>query len=165
MGDQMDMRRLRKLIDGVLLTLYTRYTTKEQPALCERLGLPAPSEGNTKHERLVASLNACPDDRLPDVAEAVLEQEELDQAERIALQDVLWLGRHHVQIPGRTRRELARDFDLSDHLGYPDRFMALLSRLWHLDNDPLSGWTTTTNSLRTQIERRVIRFPDDRALL
>lgn len=157
----MDMALLRRLIDGVLLTLYTRYTAKELPALCERLGLPAPSEGSTKHERLVASLKACPDDRLQDVADAVLEQEKLDQAERMALQDVLWLGRHNVQIPSRTRRELARDFDLSAHLGYPDRFMALLGRLWHLDNDPLGGWTATTNSLRTQIERHVIRFPDD----
>ncbi|WP_081239671.1 hypothetical protein [Streptomyces viridosporus] len=161
MGEQMDMALLRRLIDGVLLTLYTRYTAKELPALCERLGLPVPSGGSTKHERLVASLNACPGDRLPDVAEAVLEQEELGQAERMALQDALWLGRHHVQVPSRTRRELARDFDLSDHLGYPDRFMGLLGRLWHLDNDPLGGWTTTTNSLRNQIERHVIRFPDD----
>ncbi|MZE76723.1 hypothetical protein [Streptomyces xinghaiensis] len=161
MGEQMDMALLRRLIDDVLLTLYTRYTAKELPALCERLGLPVPSEGNTKHERLVASLNACPDNRLPDVADAVLEQEKLDQAERMALQDALWLGRHHVQIPSRTRRELAREFDLADHLGYPDRFMALLSRVWHLDNDPLGGWTTTTDRLRSQIERHVIRFPDD----
>ncbi|WP_217197996.1 hypothetical protein [Streptomyces buecherae] len=161
MGEQKDVALLRRLMDGVLLTLYTRYTAKELPALCDRLGLPAPSEGGTKHERLVASLNVCSDDRLPDVAETVLEQEELGQAERMALQDVLWLGRHHVQIPSRTRRELARDFDLSDHLGYPDRFMGLLGRLWHLDNDPLGGWTTPTNSLRSQIERHVIRFPDD----
>ncbi|MFF4448769.1 hypothetical protein [Streptomyces sp. NPDC001502] len=39
--------------------------------------------------------------------------------------------------------------------------MALLGRMWHLDNDPLGGWTTPTNSLRSQIERHVIRFPDD----
>ncbi|WP_340555921.1 AbiJ-related protein [Streptomyces sp. GSL17-111] len=157
----MDMALPRRLIDGVLLTLYTRYTAKELPALCKRLGLPVPSEGNTKHERLAASLNACPDDRLPEVADAVLAQENLDQPERMALQDALWLGRPHVQVPSRTRRELSRDFDLADHLRYPDRFMALLSRLWHLDNDPLGGWTTTTNSLRSQIERHVIRFPDD----
>ncbi|MFD7015349.1 hypothetical protein [Streptomyces sp. NPDC059928] len=161
MAEQMDLQRLRRLIDGVLSTLYRRYTEKELPALCERLGLPPPSAGSSKHERLVASLNACLDDHLPDVADAVLDQEELGQAERMALQDVLWLGRHHVQTPSRTRRELARDFDLSDHLGYPDRFMALLGRMWHLDNDPLGGWTTPTNSLRSQIERHVIRFPDD----
>ncbi|WP_330323441.1 hypothetical protein [Streptomyces anulatus] len=161
MGEQMDIVLLRRLIDGVLLTLYRCYTAKELPALCERLGLPAPGDDDTKHERLVASLNACADDRLSDVANAVLEQEELGQAERMELQDVLWLGRHHVQIPSRTRRELAREFDLSDHLGYSDRFMALLGRLWHLDNDPLGGWTTPSNSLRSQIERHVIRFPDD----
>ncbi|OEJ21997.1 hypothetical protein AR457_39460 [Streptomyces agglomeratus] len=105
MGKPMDVARLRSLIDGVLATLYTRYGLKELPALCERLGLPAPNEGNTKHERLVASLRACPDDRLLHVADAVLDQEQLAQAERLALQDVLWLGRHHVQIPSRTRRE------------------------------------------------------------
>ncbi|MET9765060.1 hypothetical protein ABZ016_39385 [Streptomyces sp. NPDC006372] len=82
MGEQMDMARLRSLIDGVLLTLYRRYTEKELPALCERLGLPSSSEGNTRHERLAASLKACSDDRLPDVAEAVFEQEELAQTER-----------------------------------------------------------------------------------
>ncbi|KPI20056.1 hypothetical protein OV450_7766 [Actinobacteria bacterium OV450] len=147
------MALLRRLIDGVLATLYTRYGLKELPDLCQRLGLPAPDEGSTRHERLVASLNACPDGRLPDVADAVLEQEELGQAERMALQDVLWLGRHHVQIPSRTRRELARDFDLSGHLGYPDRFMALRGRLWHLDNDPMSGWVTSTSSLRDQTPR------------
>ncbi|WP_234319372.1 hypothetical protein [Streptomyces sp. NRRL S-237] len=161
MGEQIDVALLRRLIDRVLATLYTRYGLKELPDLCRRLGLPPPDEGNTKHERLVASLNACPDDRLPDVADAVLEQEELGQAERMALQDVLWLGRHHVQIPSRTRRELARDFDLSDHLGYPDRFMALLGRMWHLDNDPLSGWVTSTSSLRDQINRHVFRNAGD----
>ncbi|MEV5320327.1 hypothetical protein AB0K92_22195 [Streptomyces sp. NPDC052687] len=66
-----------------------------------------------------------------------------------------------MQIPSRTRRELARDFDLSDHRGYPDRFMALMGRLWHLDNDPLSGWATSNNSLRDQINRHVVRFPGD----
>ncbi|MFX4293570.1 hypothetical protein [Streptomyces bohaiensis] len=160
MGEPVDMARLRRLIDGVLLTLYERYTAKELPSLCERLGLPAPDSGNTKHERLVASLNTCPDGRLPAVAEAVLEQENLDQPQRMALEDALWLGRHHVRIPARTRRELAKDFDLTDHLRYPDRFMGLLGRLWHLDNGPLGGWTTTANSLRGQIERHV-RSHDD----
>ncbi|WP_329538132.1 hypothetical protein OG568_58860 (plasmid) [Streptomyces sp. NBC_01450] len=37
--------------------------------------------------------------------------------------------------PGRARRELAKEFDLSDHLNYPDRFLALLDRVW--------TWATT----------------------
>ncbi|MEV6750583.1 hypothetical protein ACIQCQ_39035 [Streptomyces sp. NPDC088394] len=63
MGERMDVALLRRLIDRVLATLYTRYGHKELPALCQRLGLPSPDEGSTKHERLVASLSACPDDR------------------------------------------------------------------------------------------------------
>jgi hypothetical protein len=53
------------------------------------------------------------------------------------------------------------DLGLSDHLVYPDRFMGLLGRLWHLDNDPLDAWTDPSNGLRHQIERHVIRFEDD----
>ncbi|MFF4448770.1 hypothetical protein [Streptomyces sp. NPDC001502] len=106
-GGQTYMALMRRLIDGVLLALYRRCTEKELPALCERLGHPPPSAGSSKHERLVSSLNACPDDRLPGVADAVPNQEKLDQAECTALQDVPWLGSHHVQIPSRTRRGLA----------------------------------------------------------
>ncbi|MFF3091763.1 hypothetical protein ACFVRB_43035 [Streptomyces nojiriensis] len=105
-GGQMYMALMRRLIEGVLLTLYRRCTEKELPALSERLGLPPPSAGSSKHERL-SRLNACPDDRLPGVADAVLNQEKPDQAECMALQDVPRLGRHHVQIPSRTRRGLA----------------------------------------------------------
>lgn len=111
------------------------------PALCERLVFPSPpNDGPTKHERLAASLRACQDDRLPHVAQAVLGSEPLPAAERIDLQDVMWLGHHYVEIPGRTRRELAKDFDLSDHLIYPDRFLALLGRLWDLGEDEFSVW-------------------------
>lgn len=161
MGERMDVALLRRLIDGVLATLYTRYGHKELPALCERLGLPPPDEGSTKHERLVASLNVCPDDRLADVADEILARERLAHAERMALQDVLWLGRHHVAIPSRTRRELARDLNLSDHLVYPDRFLTLLGQLWDLGEDEFSVWGPHLGTLRSEIERHVIRFPDD----
>ncbi|MET8682205.1 hypothetical protein ABZW18_32690 [Streptomyces sp. NPDC004647] len=163
MAEQMDLPRLRSLIEGVLVTLYQINRHQDLPALCERLRLPAPppNDGPTKHERLTASLRACPDSRLAHVAEAILDSESVPAAELIQLQDVLWLGSHYVEIPARTRRELAKDFDLSDHLRYPDRFLALLGRLWDLGDDLLSGWGTPTSSLRDKIERHVIRFPDD----
>ncbi|MFD7786195.1 hypothetical protein ACFV4Q_24385 [Streptomyces nojiriensis] len=106
-GGQMYMALMWRLIDGVLLTLYRRCTAKEPPTLSERLGLPPPSAGSSKGERMVSSLNACPDDRVPGVADAVLNQEKPDQAECMALTDVPRLGRHHLHIPSRTRRELA----------------------------------------------------------
>ncbi|MFF0836699.1 MULTISPECIES: hypothetical protein [unclassified Streptomyces] len=105
MGEQMDLPRLRSLIEGVLITLYQRYRHQDLPELCERLHLPppAPNDGHTKHERLTASLRDCPDSRLAQIADAILENEPLVAPERNALQDVVWLGRHHVEIPGRTR--------------------------------------------------------------
>ncbi|MEV5480012.1 MULTISPECIES: hypothetical protein [Streptomyces] len=162
MAEQMDLSQLRTLVEGVLVTLYQRYRHQDLPELCERLGLPAPPSADdaTKHERLTASLRACPDDRLPPVAEAVLENEYLYAGARMALEDVLWLGRHHIEVPARTRRELARDLDLTDHRNYPDRFLALLGRLWDLGEDSFEVWGPHNGTLRADIQRHVIRFPD-----
>ena len=155
MAEQMDLPRLRTLIEGVLGTLYERYRHQDLPELCERLHLPPPPAnddgGPTKHQRLTASLQACPDGRLPQVAEAVLDSETLLTAERHALQDVVWLGRHYVEVPGRTRRELAKDLALDDYLEYPDRFLAMLGRLWDLGDDWLGQWGTPTVSLRDEM--------------
>ncbi|WP_326581590.1 hypothetical protein OIE69_44620 (plasmid) [Actinacidiphila glaucinigra] len=165
MAEQMDLPRLRSLIEGVLGTLYQSYRHQDLPELCERLHLPPPPAnddgGPTKHQRLTASLQACPDGRLPQVAEAVLDSETLRTAERHALQDVVWLGRHYVEIPGRTRRELAKDLALDDYLEYPDRFLAMLGQLWDLGDDWLGEWGAPTAGLRDEIARHVIRFRDD----
>ncbi|MFD9285689.1 hypothetical protein ACFWD7_52490 [Streptomyces mirabilis] len=121
MADQMDVARLRSLIDDFLRDAYQQHGHQDLPALCGQLHLPEPppQEGHSKHQRLKASLQACPDGGLEAVAEAVLDSQPLAGRERNRLEDVLWLGRPHVRIPGRARRELAREFDLSDHLNYP----------------------------------------------
>lgn len=163
MAEQFDLARLRSLLEGVVGTLYERYRHQDLPELCERLHLPPPpaNDGPTKHQRLNASLQACPDGRLPQVAVAVLDSETLLTAEHHALQDVVWLGRHYVEVPGRTRRELAKALDLDDYRDYPDRFLALLGRLWDLGDDWLGEWGTPTVSLREEIARHVMRFRDD----
>ncbi|MFE8925782.1 AbiJ-related protein [Streptomyces rochei] len=163
MAEQVDLQRLRSLIEGVCVTLYQRYGHEDLPALCERLGLPSPppKAQATKHERLTASLKACPDERLPHVAQAVLDSEPLIAPQQMELQDVVWLGRDYVEIPGRTRRELAKELDLSDHLKYPDRFLTLLGSLWDLGEDEFNVWGPHLGTLRSDIQRHVIRFPDD----
>ncbi|WP_069764873.1 hypothetical protein [Streptomyces sp. LUP47B] len=163
MADHMDVPRLRGLIDEFLAAAYEHHRHQDLPALCERLRLPQPppEEGHSKHQRLSASLQACPDDGLEAVAEAVLESQPLAAWERNRLEDVLWLRRPHVRIPGRTRRELAREFDLSGHLNYPDRFMALLDRVWDLGDDLRGSWDQSAPALRDEIQRHVIRFQED----
>ncbi|MFJ9034452.1 hypothetical protein ACIRQP_39620 [Streptomyces sp. NPDC102274] len=162
MTERMDLLRLRSLIEGVLVTLYQKYRHQDLPELCERLGLPSPplNDDTTKHGRLTASLRACPDEQLPHVAQAVLDTEPLPFIELRDLQDAVWSGRGHVEIPGRTRRELAKEFDVTDHRGYPERFLALLGRLWDL-GDELNVWGPHLGTLRDDIQRHVIRFPDD----
>lgn len=159
----MDVERLRSLIDGVLVTLYQKYRHQDLSELCERLGLPSPppNDGTSKHERLIASLRACPDEQLPRVAQGVLDTEPLPFFELRDLQDVVWSGLDYVEIPGRTRRELARELDLIDHRDYPDRLLALLGRLWDLGEDDFDVWGPHRGTLRDDIQRHVIRFPDD----
>ncbi|MFJ9729707.1 hypothetical protein ACIRP3_44050 [Streptomyces sp. NPDC101209] len=164
MADQMDsVARLRSLIDEFLRSAYQEHGHRDLPALCQQLKLPEPppQEGHSKHRRLTASLQACPDEGLEAVAEAILDSQPLGAWERNRLEDVLWLGRPHVQIPGRARRELARELDLSGHLNYPDRFLALLSRVWDLGDDLRNAWDPAAPTLRSEIERHVIRFQDD----
>ncbi|QGV79332.1 hypothetical protein [Streptomyces ficellus] len=163
MSGQPDLLQLRTLIDHVFSTRARASGHKDLPDLCDRLGLPQPppQEGNTKAQRADASLAACPDTDLPAVAEAILAGEALTADERNGLQDTLWAGRPHIPIPARTRRELAQDLDLSDHIRYADRFMALLDSVWVLEHDVFGEWLTNQPSLRSNIERHFIRFPDD----
>lgn len=76
---QMDLARLRNLIEGVLADLYQQHRHEGLPALCERLRLPPPpsQEDHTKHQRLTASLQTCPDTGLEAVAQAILDSRPL----------------------------------------------------------------------------------------
>ncbi|MEU8789758.1 hypothetical protein [Streptomyces sp. NPDC048643] len=163
MADETGLARLRSLIDDFLTSAYQQHRHQDLHGLCEQLHLPEPppQEGHSKHQRLTASLQACNDNRLEAVAEAILGSQPLAAWERNRLQDVLWLRRPHVRIPGRVRRELAKELDLSDHLEYADRFMALLSRVWDLGDDLRGSWDLSASTLREEIERHVIRFRND----
>ena len=89
----------------------------------------------------------------------------LDAATRNAIQDVLWAGQGALEIPRRTRRAIARALDLDDVTVMPDRFIALLERLWVLGDDPLAFFADivfadSVSSLRKQIRQHVLGNPD-----
>jgi hypothetical protein len=165
----MELTGLRELIDTCVVARYGMVRHSDIPSLCESLGMLAPPPRQdpqsgrdiTKHERLQASLTACPDNQLPAVARAVLGKQQLDAEHRNALQDLLWQNTRYVEILGRTRREIAASFHLADHIRHPDHFLAMLDSLWMLDDDLLDGWGGAQRSLRAEINPHVIRNPDD----
>jgi very-short-patch-repair endonuclease len=160
----MDLVRLRQLVGDVLDGLASMWTHREIGPECERLGLPSPllaSEGS-KRERVSRSLAALADADLPMVAERVIAGAmplSAGPSARYAIEDALWAGRG-PEIPRRTRREIARDLDLSVLARQGDRFISLLESLWVL-GDPLDLFTGGSTGLRSQIERHVLRNPGD----
>jgi very-short-patch-repair endonuclease len=165
MPDGMDLALLRRLVGGVVATLPGHYTHRELGEACERLGLPEPpgEDGHSKRQRVSHSFADLLDADLLGVAERILassEPPQPDAATRNAIQDMLWAGRGVIEIPRRTRREIARDLGLGSLGIKPDPFMALLDRLWVLGS-PLDPWTDPSSSLRARIDRHVFRNPGD----
>src|SRR5258708_31832195 len=80
-------------------------------------------------------------------------------ATRYAIEDVLWAGRGGPEMPRRTRREIARDLDLSVLARQGDRFIALLDSLWVLDDNPLDFLTGGATGPRSPIQRPVLPKP------
>ena len=165
MSGDTNLALLRQLAGRVVAALPDQYTHRELAGACERLGMPEPpgEDEGTKRERVERSFAAVADAALPAVAERILASDQpvwLDAATRNAIQDVLWAGQDPVEIPTKTRHEIARDLGLDDLTFKPGRFMALLDRLWVLGS-PLDPWTDASSSLRGQIDRHVLRNPGD----
>lgn len=158
---------LRQLVGRVVSTLGDAYGHRDIAEVCERLGLPTPpgKDEASKRERFERSFAALPDDELPTVAHRLLDQGQGDAATRNAIQDILWAPHSTLEIPRRTRHEIARDLDL-DHLVHrPGRFRELLDRLWVLDDDPFSGWLSGPgHGLGARSDQHVFRSRGDRTV-
>jgi very-short-patch-repair endonuclease len=160
MTNSMDFVTLRQLVGSVVIPEVAGYTHRQMAEVCVSLGLPEPPDEGTKNERAKSSFAALPDADLPMLAERILAQALANASTRNAIQDVLWADRS-LEMPKRTRREIARDLDLADLALNFDRFMTLLGRTWVLD-DEMFGWLgSSTASLRDRIERHVFRNPGD----
>jgi len=121
-----------------MLASLTSYTHEKFSGACVALGMPEPpgEDEGTKRQRVERSFAPLPDADLPMVAELILAGRaplQLDAVTRNAIQDVLWAGQGALEMPARTWREIALDLDLDDLTIKPDRFMALLDRMWVLD--------------------------------
>lgn len=153
---------LREILQTRLVVDLVNNSTHERiPEWCRKLGLPdAPPEGS-KREKFEACVNAVPDQDLPRLAESYLKELPMVAERRNELQDLIWADGGFPEIPKRIRRELARSLTASLYQDSGE-FMALLNRLWILDDDPFSFLDSSgRNSLRRKIEQHVVRNPDD----
>ncbi|WP_223167998.1 hypothetical protein [Nonomuraea sp. SYSU D8015] len=161
MARGLDLEALRGLVAGVVFDLAS-HSHRELGPICEGLGVSVPDEAfGSKRDRIGQGLADLADADLPMVAERVLQQLQVSPATRNMIQDVLWAGHGTLEIPARTRRDIARDLDLADFLPYSSRFKALLARLWVLDNGPLDWLIEAGATLSAQIDRHVFRNPGD----
>lgn len=110
---------------------------------------------------MYASFDACPDDKLPLVAERYLEQFGTSASFRNEVQDLLWADTPGPAIPMRFRREMARALNVDDLYMDAKRFENLLARLWVVEDD-YPWWTPgqVDTSLRGQIDQHVLRNSD-----
>src|SRR6266567_1688999 len=130
--------------------------------LVDDLPPPPPADEGSKRERVSRSLAALANADLPVVAQRIIADTmplSTGPAARYAMEDVLWADRG-PEIPRRTRREMARDLDLSVFACQGNRFMALLEGLWLL-GDPLDWFAGGSTGLRGEIERHGLRNPGD----
>ena len=170
MAGEIDLAGLRELVRSAALTIPC--THDDLGGKCVALGLPDPpreaepgSERSlSKRERIEWSLARMADEDVPVVAGRMLDGRPLnvlDAAARNAVEDILWAGQGALEIPRRTRRDIARALDLDDITVKGERFMALLDRLWVLGGDPFAFLAGGAASLRGQIEQHVLRNPGD----
>ncbi|MDG4760490.1 hypothetical protein [Micromonospora sp. WMMD710] len=160
MGD-IDFAALRELLQPVTGSLADRNTRPTLGDACERLGLPTPPDVGTKSQRVSASFAALPDTDLPMVARRALASVAMEARFRNAIQDLLWAGESPLELPTRTRREIARDLDPEVLVHNPRRFMTLLDRLWVLDDESIASVFNPETGLRNRIEQHMIRNPGD----
>lgn len=160
MGNSYDLGKLRELIEVAADGIAHAGPTRELVAGLASVGLPDPPEGNTKSQMAASSVAAAPDERLPEIAQRILDRG-AEPALRNALQDTLWAAEPALDIPKRLRREIARDLDLEPYLpGYP-HFKAMLHQLWDLSTDDFGSFFGNNTSLSGQIDQHVRRNPGD----
>lgn len=160
MADGTDFTVLRRAVEIATADLSDMNTHATLNEVFRHLGLP--DHQGSKRERVSGSIAALPDADLPALAQRILEQVAMKPAARNALQDALWAHQNPIQIPKRTRRDIARALDATNFVYDANRFMTLLDRCWVLD-DELDGWLMgeNPNGLRAQIMQHVIRNPED----
>ncbi len=148
--NQDDLRATLGLIMG---DQKDRYTGGTIPELLDRLGLEDCPDATSKRNRLRGAVSASSDDQITEAAQKALVVLQLQHPERCELQELIWAGTPHPDIPARFRREVALqlgDIELClDRRGFDES----LGEFWRVDEfEFLSfSFTETSPTLRDKI--------------
>lgn len=157
----MELTQLRNLLRPHIVGLKDRATHETIPQMCKELGIPVAECDGSKRARMEVSFDSVPEHDLPKVAARFLDLFPPSANSRNEIQDLLWTD-VTIEIPRKSRRDIARALQNEDFYLDAKGFDELLDRLWILDTDILGIlFGTSDRSLRAQIERHVHRNPGD----
>lgn len=135
-----------------------RFTGGKIPELLDWLGLEDCPEATSKRDRLRGAVEASSDEQVALGAQQALGVLQLQPAERDDLQELIWAGIPHPDIPARFRRDVARQLGKIELCLDRRGFDESLGEFWRVDEFEFLNFsfTETSPTLRDKITRHYI---------
>ncbi len=135
------------------------------PQFCAELGLPVPPEGGDKRDRLHAAFDMLPDEGVAKFAAGLVAQRKIGGGLRDQVQDVLWSDLPLIEIPKRSRRDIARALNTTTLFRHFPSFEQLLRDVFVIDDgiDQLFGafLSGRNEGVVGYVQRHFVRNPED----
>jgi hypothetical protein len=157
----MDIPSLRGLLRPFIGNLKDSCTNNSMPEFCTQLGLPLPEDGGDKRSRLHSAFDALSDDEVSGFAQSLVDRRMLVSGLRNQVQDVLWSDIPVIEVPKRSRRELARAMQRLDLFRHWENFSTLLRDVFIIPDNSLEFLFGQTEGVLENIHRHFVRNPED----
>lgn len=134
---------LRKAFGASLDGQKNRYSDgRISSELLPALGLRDYLDGISKREHLLGAVNQATDEELLTAVHRGLDLIPFANAERDALQELLWDDSSYPAIPAKYRRDVAKRLERIDLFLDREKFETELSKLWRMDDFLIQEWTS-----------------------
>jgi hypothetical protein len=157
--------QLRLLLRDEVGHMKDSCTMNSLPKFCTEFGLPVPPEGGDKRGRLHAAFDMLADEDVPTFAAGLIAQGKIGGALRGQVQDVLWSHLPLVEIPKRSRRDIARALDTTALFRHWPNFELLLKDVFIIEDGlhALLGEIITghRDGVLEYVQRHFVRNPED----
>ncbi|HCE9893673.1 AbiJ-related protein [Pseudomonas aeruginosa] len=157
---QQNLAMLRDTFSQILGNQKGSYTDSRIPELLSRLGLDDCTEYSSKREHLENAVAAASDAQRVAAVHKALELIGFPVHERDQLQELVWDDGTTPIIPGRYRRELAKELNTTELFMDRVAFEQVLSEFWQIDSISVIDFTRPPPTLRKEIVRHYIENHD-----